>query len=1590
MLNKLHMKLPKRAFAPRFLAFAIVLFFIGMAAPLWAQPEKEFNTDPKEFIKELDQYMNAGRNEDCRLAFEAFKELYEGGKVVESRFQSILTICNGMLTRKMRANPYFLNYFQAANALLVDDAASAKHFSRWSEVTMIILNNLKGGKYSEYSNFLQFSIDIFKEKALYYTPNGPIWRCTSSDFVMSYDTGQVALTYFKTDVFAVRKTDTIYIKNTSGVYFPLKWRWEGNEAIVDWERTGLNGVRCTFPKYTVNTKETVYRAPVATLIHPTLFDGPVMGTFEDKVVVSGENTVSQYPRFESFEKRVKLNDIGDRIEYFGGFKLYGAQIQGYGTTENPAEIRLYDSEKRLAVRAFSVFFNIKKDDRILSENTRVSIYFDNDSIYHPGIDFRYTIPKHTLKLSQGAEGSGKTPFFNSFQNIEMFVRSLEWDIDQPLLEIGKGDIGSASRREVIFESLNLFDLLRYERYHNVSNMNAVAKVVTFWRNLMTLKKLDAKKIEVDYRMILADTNDRKVLSSLEKVLGRQVQNLDSVREEVKYLDEFERKMPARYISWMLLGNNDVSSIGRMINDMVGDGFIFYDAESKVVTLRDKLFHYNDASINKVDFDLIRIKSVYTPPSNKYGYDSLAIFTKQVNAVFDMRNKSLTANWVRKVMLSDTQRVYIEPLDEELKIFGNRNMNFSGTVRAGSSIFFRKEKDFTFNYERFEINADSIDFMEFLIKPRGQDPNGFYFPYPEEDSGAYFQTLLILQTRLEQLQGILLIDAPNNKSGKDDIKIFPSFECTNSPFAFYDADYIRGGAYKRDRFYFQLDPFIQDTLDHFDPNYLRFEGKLVSADIFPDVKEPLRVMWHDLSLGFEAETPKAGYPIYKGKGRFTKYFGISNLGLIGNGTVEYLVSKFVSDDIVFYPDSMLATSDGFNIEETMMNGVEFPKVVGDLVKLRWFPYQDEMRIRSAANNPFKFFKSGDYSLSGELVLTPKGINGDGKFSWEEAEMSSRRMLFGRNRVDADTAEVSIKALQTEAGENAAVAFNTRNVEAHFDFDKKIGEFTSNDPNQLNTDLPYSRYKTSLSDFKWDMEAKKINLASSNNQNGFFLATDDGMDSLIFSGSRADYDLVTNLLRIDGVEFIKVADAFIKPQGQHIEIAKGADMDTLYDAQIVADTSSKYHVINRAKVKIKGKFNYEADGYYEFNVADRAQEIRFNNIVSKRRDRKYITEGSGNIAEADGFILDKKIRFYGTASLSANQPNIDFGGYAKLNTKVIPPSDWFKIKSKVDRKNVVIDYDIPYNPDNQKIYTGVWLYRDSMHIYTTVMAPRVRPVDREIYTVKGQMRYNGNADEFIFTDSTFLQTGGKYGKKMTVSDETGKVKAEGIFEFGTGLPGVSLQTAGELETYLGSADYNFKLTAGIRMILPDILSDIIVGDLNSSPADAIPVDYTKALRLQKSLNEIIRDEKKVDKMMKKVDEGLLDVPAELGFTFLFPELKMAWSAKQQSFLTSQATFGIAAIKGKAINQMVRGNIEFGMNARGDVLTIMFESTISDNKYFFTYQKGILQIFSTNENFTNAVIALKKKDKEFKLPDGTDYIIELGSQGAMNAFAKRAKDR
>ena len=57
-----------------------------------------------------------------------------------------------------------------------------------------------------------------------------------------------------------------------------------------------------------------------------------------------------------------------------------------------------------------------------------------------------------------------------------------------------------------------------------------------------------------------------------------------------------------------------------------------------------------------------------------------------------------------------------------------------------------------------------------------------------------------------------------------------------------------GVYKRDNFFFEVDPFEIDSLDTYTRESLSFPGEFYSANILPNFRQELRVQ-DDNALGF---------------------------------------------------------------------------------------------------------------------------------------------------------------------------------------------------------------------------------------------------------------------------------------------------------------------------------------------------------------------------------------------------------------------------------------------------------------------------------------------------------------------------------------------------------------------------------------------------------------------------------------------------------------------------------------------------------------------------------------------------------------------
>ncbi len=211
--------------------------------------------------------------------------------------------------------------------------------------------------------------------------------------------------------------------------------------------------------------------------------------------------------------------------------------------------------------------------------------------------------------------------------------------------------------------------------------------------------------------------------------------------------------------------------------MAAQGFLYYDSESDMATIRPRLHDYLAASVAKIDYDVISIPSKTNTPVE--------------NAVFDLRNYNLTINGIPRIFVSDSQNVAIYPANDRIIMKKNRNFQFDGHVQAG--LFTFSGKNFFFNYDTFKIKMQKIDSLHIRYLTEEIDNYGF-----KKAENA--------QNLIQDLTGELYIDKPDNKSGRKSFPEYPVFHSKENGYVYYDNKKIQDGVYDRERFFFKIYPF----------------------------------------------------------------------------------------------------------------------------------------------------------------------------------------------------------------------------------------------------------------------------------------------------------------------------------------------------------------------------------------------------------------------------------------------------------------------------------------------------------------------------------------------------------------------------------------------------------------------------------------------------------------------------------------------------------------------------------------------------------------------------------------------------------------
>lgn len=1479
-----------------------------------AQRIDSFPENPNEFIGPFETFMLASGIKEVKKEFEDFKVTFIGGGFTEEEQKVVIEITNTMKAKRMSSSPYFRSYLSALLLLKQNDTES-KHFNSWNKIVAGFLADDERSN-REFKLFIDFSIDFFETNTIRYSKSGTSWACTSNDFTFQYLNKIPFLQWENTDLIAYRKLDTMRIINTAGSLNPLEETWSGNQGRVNWDSSGLEGeIYVNFDRYQLDLKKSFYEIDSVEFHSETFFGArAVSGSFTDKITSQVAGSLPSYPRFESSEGNLKIDNFGKGVEYTGGFSLYGGTIYGTAAGNTEAMVRLLNQKSEMVFSARSERFAIKQGTELSAQDVSAVFYYKNDSIAHPSVNLRVDIKTGDLELNRGDSGSDRNPFFSSSHNVNIHAENIIANLNSDSILLGKKSARILKKEPVSFESLNYFSQLEYDKLQGLSSVNPLVVLMRVYKQKGEAKFIPAKAIGAAYGGQISEENLAAFLYNLSK-----------------------------------------------------KGFVDYNATTGMVEIKEKVKHYAESNFGQRDYDLISIVS-----------DTL-----DVNAYLSIGNNAIAIRGVKQLELSPFRRVGLLPTNNTVILYPGMNLEFAGTLFAGFTDF--NGKDFHFDYNSFQVKMDSIERFRFF--PPAKDPVAF------PNTPAY-----ALTSDIENTSGTLYIDKTDNKSGKDSIPDFSIFKTEVPSFIYYD-DSVRVAdtSYTRDSFYFKLEPFELKTLGNYMKEDLAFDGSLISAGIFPAFNQTA-IVREDFSLGFEHETPNEGFPIYGDMGRYIGTIDLSNKGLQGKGTLDYLGASIQSEDFFFRPKNTTGSAESFDVPESRGGEVETPLVHADAVKINWLPYKDSLYIES---DYFQIFQGDDYSFNGLLTLTPSGVKGQGDLSWAKAQVSSDIFSFGANSVSSDTMSVAIKSMEG----SDAIALRTDNLNGTIDFDEKIGQFQGNDTSYVA--LTHNQYISSMNAFKWDLENEDLALERANKGLGDFISTVSGQDSLIFKGRNARIDLKTNDLIVSEVPFINSADALIYPDSNQIIVNPGGKMATFTNATIVVDSIRKRHKITNAEVNILGRKSYQAKGLYQYDIAGKQQQIEFSDIVGDRVGKGKIslrptaTRASGTVEIQDSFLIDEKTAYYGEIGLSSENIDLQFQGFAKLQADKLPEKSWFGINCSADKDNLVIPYNYPRDDQGFQVFTGFYLGRDVPFIYPKVMSPPYTLQDRKILDVTGVFKYDKKKDAFIFGDSAKVIGVAAKGNQLIFDNKTGKLNGEGKLGIADKLEFTSLDAVGSATTSFVEVPDSLKaqtppppleveIMAGVKFSLPERLFRYVLAEAeaNNLSMTAIPylADQTK---YKKQLSMLFPAGKELNEAFNGMALGKVDLPSKMNdYTFLVTDLQMKWDMDYQSFVSTSPNVGLISVNGKPVNKRIEAYVEYKMPSVGGDRFYYYFKFPSQIFYYFGYKQGVLEIYSNNPQFMDAAAKMKKSELVTKMPGGETYEILVETASRSNMFVRRVQ--
>ncbi|MDX1446745.1 hypothetical protein [Lishizhenia sp.] len=1501
---------------------AVVLSILFFSFQTLAQ---NYSADREKFFKELQKELKPlTPKEEFAFIEDVFEmNLLESDLIKDEVFERMVKTANLIIEKRMDAYPEVYNYVFSVNALMEKKANDS--YTAWHQAIDKQLDSRNSRKFEE---FIQVSKAFFQRRVIYIN-NGFEWFYEGGAFDFVYnrgpeivlENGNLICRTINTSSSTKKEipyTDSMVVYNTSGVYDPALEKWQGKGGEITWEKVGLDRekTKAKISYYDVSMKSPYINIDTAYLTS-TYFSEPIIGKLSERAQRGAyrEGKGDEYPQFSSFENRLSIPNIVEGVNYEGGFSLKGAEFVGLGTRQEPIRLSFKKGGKEF-ITTESQTLNIT-EDKLSTRNCKTIIHLSaKDSIWHPGVRFAYDRTNKRIQLVRGNVGVEQSPFTNTFHDLDMYVTQISWAIDSDVLDFDFGLGTSQEQRIARFESRNYYDQALYESLQGMESIHP----------LVALSKYS-------YKYDLQVMPEGTAASALGRTTSQAKQTFLKL-----------------------------SSLG----------FISYDTDKGEIILKDKLYNFINARSGKQDYDNIVFESNLAPmrPKN-YTKDELeqnpslrqelvkieqhnnSIKGMQSHGNINLNTMNMALVAVSKVPISDYQATAIFPDSSKVLIKENRDVIFKGWVNSG-----KWQIDITngyYDYAENKINITSSDIALFRVNPLR----------PEDG-----KTPISLQSSLTGIVGYILVDDPNNRSGlKEEFHNYPMLYSEGTTKVFWEYDAIHQSAYKKENFFFEVEPFTIDSLDNFDEKSIAFNGQMHSAGIFPVFEQDLTIMG-DYSLGFSTVAPTGGYDFYGDVAKYENKIVLSNNGLQGAGQIDFIQSTSISKAFTFLPDSTIGIVEFKN--EPLASGVQFPDAESPNAFMTYLPRNKMLKVKST-RDPIKMYE-GESNLFGTAVIQPSGMTGMGRVDMEKALLSSNAFEFDRWDIISDSAAYYLKNLDKKPGDLMASEYllTSENVKTKIDLKGREGTFSiMDDDSELR--FPVNEFRCSVKDFDWKIDEDEIILDNPEDKAKFYALRPEQKMLTIESGN-AQFDMKNRIINCYETEFVEIADALIYPDSQYVEIQPKAVIDTLRNSVIKSRDEEILHTIVNANTTIQSSESFLSFGDYKYYDLD--STLHYIPMHKVYVDKDLQTRANGKVAEGTDFMLSPQFDFYGDVELYANNPLINFKGATKIvhDCEGIA-KNWMAFSSAIDPKDVQIPVgESPEDLEGNAISAGlVWRNTenlDSLEIYPTFLSAVENEADTKVISGTGFLKYNPASYEFEIGNKEKLLDLSAVGNYVSLNLKTCGMYGNGKVDLGMDFGDLEIASVGTVIYNQAKKEANFNLTMQVKTPMDEKVFEAVANKINLqsnlAPADLKSNTLVDAIATWSS-------EKDAQNFSEKLGESgtVKKLPKEVEATFVFSGVRLSTYDLVDDYQKGLKTSMSKAILVSINDVPVLKYVDFKLFAEqrvllGDKVGFMIDMPGGYSYYFFYEQgekRGQMDIITSDQEFNTSVMEIKEDKRKIK---------------------------